>query len=94
MNQKDQKSSIDTQDREASCSGGLAVNACSLPEEGYLRLKQIIGDPKADPPIPAIIPVSRSTFINGTKTGRFPKPVKKFGSRITVWRVSDIRALL
>ena len=64
-----------------------------LPETGYLRLRQIIGNPKADPPVPAIIPVSKSTWWAGIKAGRFPAPVK-LGPRITAWRVEDIRALL
>ncbi|MCK5070163.1 MAG: AlpA family phage regulatory protein [Desulfocapsa sp.] len=64
-----------------------------LPETGYLRLPHIIGNPKADPPIPAIIPVGKSTWWQGVKTGRFPKPVK-LGPRITAWRVEDIRAML
>ena len=65
-----------------------------LPATGYLRLKQIIGDPKATPPIPALIPVSKSTWWEGVRTGRFPKPVKPFGPGITVWRIEDIRALI
>jgi prophage regulatory protein len=65
----------------------------SLPETGYVRLSQIVGNPKAKPPIPAIIPVSKSTWWAGVKTGRFPKSVK-LGPRITVWRVEDIRALI
>jgi prophage regulatory protein len=64
-----------------------------LPETGYLRLPQIIGDRSAEPPIPAIIPVSKSTWWEGVKSGRFPKPVK-LGPRITAWRVEDIRALI
>jgi len=64
-----------------------------LPETGFLRLKQIVGDPKADPPIPAIIPIGKSTFWEGVKSGRFPKPVK-LGPRVTAWRVEDIRALI
>ncbi|MDO8938236.1 MAG: AlpA family phage regulatory protein [Methylicorpusculum sp.] len=64
-----------------------------LPETGYLRLAQIIGNPKADPPIPALIPVSKSTWWEGVKSGRFPPPVK-LGPRITAWRVEDIRALI
>ena len=64
-----------------------------LPETGYLRLKQILGDPKANPPIPAIIPISKSSWWEGCKTGRYPKPVK-LGPRTTAWRVSDIRALI
>lgn len=64
-----------------------------LPETGYLRLPQIIGDTRAQPPIPAVIPVSKSTWWEGVRSGRFPKPVK-LGPRITAWRVEDIRALI
>ncbi len=64
-----------------------------LPETGYLRLPQIIGNPRAKPPIPAVIPVGKSTWWDGVRSGRFPKPVK-LGPRITAWRVEDIRALI
>lgn len=69
------------------------MNKNPIPEVGYVRLSQIIGDPKADPPIPAIIPVSKSTWWSGVKSGRFPKPTK-LGPRTTVWHVEDIRALI
>ena len=62
-----------------------------LPETGYLRLPQIIGDPIAN--IPPLIPVSKSTWWQGVRTGRFPKPVK-LGPRITAWRVEDLRELM
>lgn len=62
----------------------------TLPETGYLRLNQIIGNPNTTPPIPAIIPVSKSSWWAGVKDGRFPKPVK-LGPRTTAWKVSDIR---
>ena len=65
-----------------------------LPETGFLRITQIIGNPKAIPPIPAVIPVSRSTWWEGVKSGRYPQPVKSLGLRITAWRVEDIRALI
>lgn len=65
----------------------------AIPETGFLRLPQIIGDPKTDPPIPAIVPVGRSTWWAGVKTGRFPAPVK-LGPRTSVWRAGDIRALV
>lgn len=68
-------------------------NPAALPETGFLRLPQIIGDSKAEPPIPARIPVSKSTWWAGIKAGRYPKPVK-LGPRITAWRVQDIRALI
>lgn len=64
-----------------------------LPETGFLRLYQIVGNPKSEPPIPPIYPVSKSTWWAGVKSGRFPKPVK-LGPRITAWRVEDIRALI
>lgn len=62
-----------------------------LPETGFLRLKQIIGDPKAG--TPPIIPIKKTAWWNGVKSGRFPAPVK-LGPRTTAWRVEDIRALI
>ena len=64
-----------------------------LPETGFIRLPRIIGDRKAVPPIPPMIPVSKSTWWAGVKTGRYPKPVK-LGPRVTAWRAEDIRALI
>lgn len=63
----------------------------TLPEAGYLRLSQIVGNSKTG--VPAIIPVSKSTWWAGVRTGRYPKPVK-LGERITAWRVDQIRALI
>lgn len=64
-----------------------------LPETGFLRLPQIIGDSKANPAIPAVVPVCKSTWWAGVKSGRFPSPVK-LGPRTTAWRVEDIRAFI
>uniref|UniRef100_C6E3Q2 Phage transcriptional regulator, AlpA n=1 Tax=Geobacter sp. (strain M21) TaxID=443144 RepID=C6E3Q2_GEOSM len=55
-----------------------------FPETGYLRLSQII---------PSIIPVSKSTWWLGVKSGRYPSPVK-LSERCTAWRAADIRALI
>lgn len=63
-----------------------------LPEIGYLRLPQIIGDPNTG--IPPLIPVSKSTWWAGVRTGRYPKPTKALGPRITAWRAEDIRQLI
>jgi prophage regulatory protein len=57
-----------------------------LPKMGLMRLASIIG-----PNGP--IPVSKSTWWAGVRSGRYPKPVK-LGPRITAWRVGDIRALI
>ncbi|OFZ98272.1 MAG: transcriptional regulator [Betaproteobacteria bacterium RIFCSPLOWO2_02_FULL_62_17] len=66
----------------------------ALPERGYLRLAQIIGDPSTTPPTPALIPVKKSSWWAGVKCGRFPQPVRTLVARITAWRVEDIRALI
>lgn len=58
----------------------------SLPKTGLVRLPLIIAP--AGP-----IPVSKSTWWAGVKSGRYPKPVK-LGPRITAWLVEDIRALI
>lgn len=60
-----------------------AQQAASLPAEGFARLPQVL----------AAIPVSRSTWWNGVKSGKYPKPVK-LGPRTTAWRVDDIRSLI
>jgi prophage regulatory protein len=57
-----------------------------LPSPGFVRLASILA-PKGP------IPVSKSTWWAGVKSGRYPKPVK-LGPRITAWRVEDIRALI
>ncbi len=72
-------------------SNSLSVQ---LPAIGYLRLPQIIGNPNANPPIPALIPVSKSTWWQGVKDGRYPQPIRTLSARITAWKVEDIRALL
>jgi prophage regulatory protein len=64
-----------------------------LPQTGFVRVSQIVGRPKATPPIPPIIPVSEATWWAGVKSGRFPAPIK-LGTKITAWRVEDIRAFI
>jgi len=56
-----------------------------FPKTGFVRLSQILA-----PNGP--IPVSKSTWWAGVKTGRFPK-AQKLGPRTTVWKAEDIRAL-
>ena len=63
------------------------------PATGFLRQKQIIGDKKAKPPIPPLIPICKTQWWAGVKAGRFPAPVK-LGPRTTAWRVEDIRELI
>lgn len=54
-----------------------------LPETGFLRINQVL----------TIIPVSKSSWWAGVKTGRYPTPVK-LGPRTTAWSVESLRALI
>ena len=54
-----------------------------LPQTGLLRIKQVL----------RFIPVSRSNWWEGVKTGRFPKPLK-LSERVTCWKTSDIRKIV
>jgi prophage regulatory protein len=69
---------VDSHDKEQVTDG--------LPKAGFVRLVSILA-----PQGP--IPVGRSTWWAGVKTGRFPKPVK-LGARTTAWKVDDIRDLI
>ena len=69
------------------------ANNAQIPASGYLRLYQIIGNLKADPPIPPLIPISATAWWNGVREGRFPQPIK-LGPRTTVWRAEDVRKLI
>jgi hypothetical protein len=62
------------------------VLRAALPAEGFVRISSILG-----PNGP--IPVSKSTWWAGVKSGRFPPPIK-MSKGVTVWRVEDIRALI
>jgi prophage regulatory protein len=55
----------------------------SFPETGFVRLNQVL----------AVIPVCKSSWWNGVKSGRFPKPVK-ISARCVAWKVEDIHALI
>jgi len=61
-------------------------NPNDLPRTGLVRIKQILA------PI-GPIPVSKSTWWQGVKEGRFPVP-RKLGPGITVWRAEDIWLLV
>ena len=51
----------------------------AIPKVGFLRLPQVL----------QLVPISKSAWWEGCKTGRFPKPVK-LGPRTTVWRAEEI----
>jgi Predicted transcriptional regulator len=55
----------------------------TLPKTGFLRLRQVL----------AFVPVSKSSWWKGCRSGRYPQPVK-LGPRTTAWRAEDIAALI
>jgi predicted DNA-binding transcriptional regulator AlpA len=61
----------------------MPQNQSSIPTSGFLRLPQIL----------EIFPIGKSTWWEGCRTRRFPKPVK-LCPRTTVWRAEDIRAFI
>jgi prophage regulatory protein len=63
-----------------------ASAAFLFPTTGFVRLNSILA-----PFGP--IPVGRTTWWAGVKSGRFPQPVK-LGPRITVWRAEEIIQLI
>ena len=60
--------------------------AAVLPQEGFVRLKNIIG-----PGNP--IPVGKTAWWVGVGEGRYPQPVK-LSPGVTAWRVEAIRELI
>lgn len=60
-----------------------------VPQTGFLRLSQIVGDPKATPPIPPLIPVSRATWWQWVRDKKAPQS-HKLGPRVTAWKAEDI----
>ena len=57
-----------------------------LPSTGFVRLAALLapGGP---------LPISKSSWWQGVRSGRYPAPVK-LGPRITAWRVEDVRQLM
>jgi len=65
--------------------GAIPMDNTPFPQTGLVRLSQILA-PRGP------IPVSKSTWWQGVKDGRFPQS-QKLGPRTTVWKAEDIRAM-
>jgi predicted DNA-binding transcriptional regulator AlpA len=57
--------------------------SADYPPAALLRLEQVL----------TLVPVSKSSWWLGVKTGRFPRSFK-LGRRTTVWRAADIYKLI
>jgi prophage regulatory protein len=55
----------------------------TIPETGFVRLREVL----------TVIPVGKTCWWEGVKSGRFPKPVK-LSIRCTAWRAEDIHKLI
>ena len=63
----------------------------NLPETGFVRITQIIGDRKRG--IPGVLPLGPTAWWCGIRDGRYPAPVR-IGLRAVAWKAEDIHALL
>ena len=74
-------------DESWSCLTPEMINSpdfAGVPKEGYIRLPGVL----------ALFPVSASTWWAGVASGKFPKPTKRFGPRVSAWDLREIRALI
>lgn len=55
----------------------------TLPETGFLRLRQVL----------QFIPIGPTRWYQGVKSGEFPAPIA-LAPRVKVYRVADIRRLI
>lgn len=55
----------------------------TIPETGFVRLAQVL----------TVIPLGKSCWWEGVKSGRFPQPVK-LSARCIAWKAEDIHGLI
>ncbi len=61
----------------------MTKNSYTLPETGFIRIDDIL----------KLIPIGKSTWWAGVKSGKYPKSIK-LGSKTALWKVEDIRTLI
>lgn len=54
-----------------------------LPDVGFVRLDTIL----------KIFPIGKTTWWEGVKSGKYPKPIK-LSPRVTAWKAKDIKNLI
>ena len=55
----------------------------TIPETGFVRLAQVL----------KVIPLGKTSWWEGVKSGRFPKPIK-LSARCNAWKAEDIHNLI
>jgi prophage regulatory protein len=58
-----------------------------------LRLSEILGDRHSSPPVPPLIPVSKSTWWKGVSEGIYPAPFR-ISKRSVAWRAEELQSLI
>ena len=69
--------------RRTEITIGRLIMQFTIPEQGFLRLREVL----------KVIPVGKTCWWEGVKSGRYPKPVK-LSKRCTGWRAEEIRELM
>jgi prophage regulatory protein len=72
-----------THNKAAKPRQKITYQPAPLPAEGFVRLPSIL----------AVLQISKSSFLNGVKEGRYP-PGKLLTPRTRVWNVADVRQML
>nr|WP_314859352.1 AlpA family phage regulatory protein [uncultured Undibacterium sp.] len=69
--------------KKSASKSATFAHAIQLPQTGFVRLPKVL----------STIPVSKSTWWAGIKSGKYPAGIK-LSERVTAWRVEDIHALI
>ena len=69
--------------RRTEITIGRLIMQFTIPEQGFVRLRDVL----------KVIPVGKTCWWEGVKSGRYPKPVK-LSKRCTAWQAEDIQALI
>jgi predicted DNA-binding transcriptional regulator AlpA len=58
-------------------------------DDPLLRVREIVSNPRANPPYSGLLPIGRTKFLRLVKAGVLPAPVR-IGARGVYWKRSDI----
>ena len=69
----------------------MVIQNSQSENQKLLRIWHIVGDRKKG--IDPLIPIGRTTFLNGVKSGKYPRGFL-IGERTRVWRADDIEKII
>jgi predicted DNA-binding transcriptional regulator AlpA len=68
------------------------VNEIRTDRPAFYRLRDIIGDRRAEPPVKGLLPIAPSTWWDMIARGVAPRPTKL--GRASLWRAADVHELI